>query len=179
MINRLAKFTAGTAMVMLLTAAPIASAETFDTTINVQTHNKNGICFVYFPMGELELQISVKASTNNVNVGVDDLPAELVNAGLDKETVPITLELANGKKITTDDGYYKAGFQYRVAGYWKDAANGAPLLAYLKGGKHIIAKFDGHSYGPFQIQQSTGPVKDYAYNWLKQCITDNGGTPNF
>lgn len=175
----LAKITTSAAQAMLLTAGPVASAQTIDMTINVQTHNKNGICFVYFPLGELELQISVKASNNNVNVGVDDLPGDLVNAGLDKETVPITLELANGKKIVTDDGYYKAGFQYRVAGYWQDTANGAPLLAYLKGGQHITAKFDGHSYGPFQIQQSTGTVKDYAYNWLKNCITENGGTPNF
>lgn len=174
----------------MLVASPLAFAsiaaeaqvrQTLETsTVKVQTNNRNGVCFVYFPLGEMELQISVKASNNNVNVGVDDLPAALVEAGLDKEHVPITLVLGNGKTIKTDDGYYKAGFQYRVSGYWKDEKNGAPLLAYLKGGQSITAKFDRQSFGPFAIQQSTGAFAgDYAYKWLKKCITDNGGTPNF
>jgi hypothetical protein len=151
-----------------------------DSTVKVQTKNQNGVCTVYFPRGSMELQISVKASNNNVNVGVDDLPAELVEAGVNKAHVPITLEFANGKKVKTDDGAYRAGFQYRVSGYWKNEKNGAPLLAYLKGGESITAKFDGQSFGPFEIQQSTGMFAgDYAYKWLKKCITDNGGSPNF
>ena len=179
MTHMLARMSAAALLTMPMAIPPIASAETFDATINVQTHNKNGICFLYFPMGEQQLAISVKAANGNVNVGVDDLPGDLVNAGLDKESVPITLELANGKTIMTDDGYYKAGFQYTVSGYWKNREHGAPLLSYLKGGKAITAKFDGHSYGPFQIQQSTGPIKDYAYNWLKECVKSNGGAVNF
>ncbi|HMP46688.1 MAG TPA: hypothetical protein PKD99_16430, partial [Sphingopyxis sp.] len=84
------------AAALLLGTAP-ATAQKMDLTINVQTHNKNGICFLYFPLGEMELAISVKASNNNINVGVDDLPADVVEAGLDKENVPITLVLGNGK----------------------------------------------------------------------------------
>ena len=166
------------AAALLLGTAP-ATAQRMDMTINVQTHNKNGICFLYFPLGEMELAISVKASNGNINVGVDDLPADVVEAGLDKENVPITLVLGNGKKVTTDGGAYRAGFQYRVSGYWEKTGDGAAILSYLKGGKEITAKFDGHSYGPFQIQQTTGPVKDYAYDWLKNCVKENGGTPNF
>ncbi|HMO75382.1 MAG TPA: hypothetical protein PKD48_08565 [Sphingopyxis sp.] len=166
------------AAALLLGTAP-ATAQKMDLTINVQTHNKNGICFLYFPLGEMELAISVKASNNNINVGVDDLPADVVEAGLDKENVPITLVLGNGKSVTTDGGAYRAGFQYRVSGYWEKTGDGAAILSYLKGGKEITAKVDGQSYGPFQIQQTTGPVKDYAYNWLKTCITENGGKPNF
>lgn len=173
---RLAKLAA---VATVLAFSPVASAQTVDMSVNVQTHNKNGICFLYFPMGELELAISVKASNNNVNVGVDDLPAALVEAGVDKESVPITLQFANGKSVKTDDGSYRAGLQYKVSGYWQDSANGAPLLAYLKGGQSITAKFDGQSFGPFQIQQTTNMGDDYAYKWLKDCVTENGGTPNF
>lgn len=174
-----AKMTALAAVATLLTGVPMAGAETINMTINVQTQNKNGICFLYFPNGETQLAISVKAANGNVNVGVDNLPGDLVNANIDKEHVPITLELGNGKTVKTDDGYYDAGFEYSVSGYWKEKPNGAALLSYLKGGKTITAKFDGHSYGPYEIQQSTGPVKDYAYTWLKNCVTENGGTPNF
>lgn len=162
----------------LATLALAVPAQAANTSITVQTHNQNGICFLYFPLGEMELAISVKASDNNINVGVDDIPGDLAEAGLDKN-VPITLLLGNGKTIVTDDGAYNAGFQYSVAGYWTDKAKGAPLLSYLKGGTEITAKFDGQSFGPFKIQQSSANIKDYAYNWLKSCIADNGGKANF
>ncbi len=180
MTHKILKYLLFVAPLTLVAGVPVAQAETMDATIKVQTKNSNGICFVYFPLGDMELQISVKASTNNVNVGVDDLPAELVEAGVSKPHVPITLEFANGKKVKTDDGAYRAGFQYRVSGYWKDEKNATLLLAYLKGGESITAKFDGQSFGPFAIQQTTGKfTDDYAYKWLKKCISDNGGTPNF
>lgn len=180
MTHKVLKYLFFVVPVTFAAGVPVAQTETMDATIKVQTKNSNGICFVYFPLGDMELQISVKASTNNVNVGVDDLPAELVEAGVSKPHVPITLEFANGKKVKTDDGAYRAGFQYRVSGYWKDEKNGTPLLAYLKGGESITAKFDGQSFGPFAIQQTTGKfTDDYAYKWLKKCISDNGGTPNF
>lgn len=165
-------------------AAAPALADTMSFSITVGTNEKNGVCYIYLPQNPAdlegpELEISVKASNGNVNVGMSKLPSEVVSPRVDREHVPLTLTLGNGKKIKTDEGYYRAGYYYKHVGYWKDEAKGAALLSYLNGGSTLKADFDGLHYGPIPIQQSGPQIKNYAYTWLKGCMERNGSKVKF
>ncbi|MFM5916983.1 MAG: hypothetical protein ACKOOL_05550 [Novosphingobium sp.] len=175
---------AATCIVAAIAAAPAAQADTMSFTITVGTKEKNGVCYVYLPQNPAdlegpELEISVKASNGNVNVGMSKLPSDLVSPRIDREHVPLTLTLGNGKKIVTDEGYYYGGFYYKHIGYWKDSAKGALLLSYLNGGTTLKVEFDGLHYGPIPIQQSGPQIKNYAYTWLKGCMERNASPVKF
>lgn len=172
----------GAAAAVAAIALPgVAAAQ--DSSVTVGTNVRNGVCFIYLPVdpsveGSPELAISVKASNLNVNVGMSKLTEDEVSSRLDDDA-PLTLTLGNGKKISTDHGEFREGFEYRHTGWWTDSADGLPLLSYLNGGTTLTADFGGLHYGPIQIQQSTGIFKNYAYSWLKTCIEQQGGTPDF
>ena len=167
-----------------LAASSLASAEPMNLKITVGTKEKSGVCFVYLPLDPNnlegpELEISVKASNGNVNVGMSKLPPATVTPKLGREHLALTLTLGNGKKLKTDEGYYYEGYYYKHIGYWKDETKGAALLSYLKGGTTLKADFDGLHYGPIPIQQSSATIKDYAYTWLKGCMERNGSKVAF
>ena len=174
---------AASSLLALALAVP-TRADAMSFTITVGTKEKNGVCFVYLPQDPKnlqgpELEISVKVSNGDVNVGMSKLPTELVSPRIDREHVPLTLALGNGKKIKTDEDYYYGGYYYKHIGYWKDEKKGAALLSYLNGGTTLKAEFDGLHYGPIPIQQSGPQIKNYAYTWLKGCMERNGSAVKF
>lgn len=167
-----------------LVASEAALAATMNFKITVVTKEKPGVCFVYLPLDPAnlegsELEISVKASNGNVNVGMSKLPPAVITPKLGRKHLPLTLTMSNGKKLKTDEGYYYEGYYYKHIGYWKDETKGAALLSYLNGGTTLKADFDGLHYGPIPIQQSGPQIKNYAYTWLKDCMKRNGSTLKF
>lgn len=181
-MNRGSIIAAGSLLALALAAPTRADAMSF--TITVGTKEKNGVCFVYLPQDPKnlqgpELEISVKASNGDVNVGMSKLPTELVSPRIDREHVPLTLTLGNGKKIKTDEDYYYGGYYYKHIRYWKDEKKDAALLSYLNGGTTLKAEFDGLHYGPIPMQQSGPQIKNYAYTWLKGCMERNGSAVKF
>ena len=174
----------GALVLASLAGGGMALADTMNFTITVGTKEKNGVCSIYLPQDPKnlegpELEISVKASNGNVNVGMSKLPSATVTPKLGREHLPLTLTLGNGKKLKTDEGYYYEGYYYKHIGYWKDETNGAALLSYLNGGTTLKADFDGLHFGPIPIQQSGPQIKNYAYTWLKACMERNGSTLKF
>lgn len=170
-------------VVLAALAGTAALAETLNVSITVGTNERNGVCFVYLPLDPAngegpELEISVKAATGNVNVGMSKLPGDQVNPRLEHQNAPLTLTFGGGKKIKTDKGDFRAGYYYKHVGWWADSKNGLAVLSALNDGTTVSADFDGLHYGPIKIQQSS-PMKNYAHTWLKQCVERNGGTAAF
>lgn len=172
---------------LALCAAGVAlpgAAFTQDASTTIGTNIRNGVCLIYIPLHpgderSPELIISVKAANLNVNVGMSKLPEGEVTPRLEHKDSPLTLTLGNGKKIKTNHGQFRAGYEYYHSGWWTDSADGLPLLSYLNEGTTLTADFDGLHYGPIQIQQSTGLFKNYAYSWLKTCVEQQGGVAKF
>ena len=174
----------GAMLLANLAVGGTALAATMNFKITVGTKEQSGVCFVYFPLDPNnlegpELEISVKASNGNVNVGMSKLPSATVSPKLGRKHLPLTLTMSNGKKLKTDEGYYYEGYYYKHIGYWKDETKGAALLSYLNGGTTLKADFDGLHYGPIPIQRSGPQIKNYAYNWLKDCMERNGSKVKF
>lgn len=160
-------------MAMAGLLAGSAAAQPMDMTINVGTDDRGGICRVYLPGGDMELQISVRASDGNTAVNVEKIPAEWTEGG-ESKSVPITLTFDNGQRFTTSDGAYRAGMRYRVSGYWNNMADGQKILPLLRGGQTILASFDGKKAGPFTIQAHSTNIKNYAFNFMQRCLSQAG-----
>ena len=169
---------ASIAALCALATAP-ATAETMNFSINVETLDRNGVCLIALPRDDgMKLEFSVRAEDANMNVMVQNVPSEWVDEGAG-QNVPITLKPNKGKTTTVPNGEYVAGFTYRVEGWGTKGKDALILLSTLKGGKTYSVDIGGRDVGTFEIQQSTGPVKDYAYTWMKKCMADNGGATNF
>jgi len=161
----------------LLLVSSAGAAEDF--TINVETDDRNGVCLVAFPRDdEMKLEISVRAKDANLNLSVQNIPSEWID-GHEDDSVPITIKPDKGRAIAIPNGEYVAGFTYRVDGWGLKGDKAMSLLAALKGGKSFTVEFGGHKVGAFQIQQSTGPIKDYAYVAMHGCMERNGGSTAF
>lgn len=161
-------------------AAAPAFAETINATIDVGTNERNGVCYIHLPRDDgMELEISVRAEDANMNVTVANIPAEWVEEG-EGQDVPISITPNKGKPFASDHGEYVAGITYRIQGWKDEAGAGTQLLSALKGGKTFTVEFGGRKAGAFEIQQASGAMlKDYAYNFMKRCIGDNGGATDF
>ncbi|WP_156313443.1 hypothetical protein [Erythrobacter sp. SG61-1L] len=157
-----------------------AFAETVNATINVGTNERNGVCYIYLPRDDgMELEISVRAEDTNVNLKVANIPSEWVDEG-EGQDVPISIKPNKGKAFTSDHGEYVAGITYRIQGWNDESGKGSELLSALKGGKTFTVEFGGRKAGAFEIQQASGDMfKDYAYNFMKRCIGNNGGATDF
>lgn len=164
---------------LLLGAVSVVPATAEDFTVNVQTDNSGGVCRIYLPRDDgMELEISVRAETGNTNIGVHNIPGDWTDGNEDKD-IKLHIAVDTGDVFDTEGGAYVAGFTYRAMGVFKDVGQARLLLATLRGSETYSVSFDGHDVGAFRIQQSTGPMKDYAYNFMKTCMKDNGGNTNF
>lgn len=167
------------AAVLCALAGMPASAETISFSINVETLDRNGVCLIALPRDDgMKLEFSVRAEDANLNVAVQNVPSEWVDEG-EGQNVPITIKSNKGKTTVIPNGEYVAGFTYRVDGWGTKGKDALILLSTLKGGKTYAVDVAGRDVGSFDIQQSTGPTKDYAYTWMKQCMEKNGGATNF
>lgn len=164
------KFAATFLAASLISSAAYAQGQNF--TINVGTDDRDGICRIYLPGDGMEVQISVRAEDGNTVVSVEKIPAEWTEGKEDKD-VTLTLTIDNRSKFTVDEGAYQSGFNYRVIGAWEKKTDGQKILPLLKGGKTIMASFDGKQAGPFNIQAHSANIKDYAFTFMKGCLERN------
>jgi hypothetical protein len=167
------------AVVLALAALPTAwnSADVKHSSINMQFDNNDGICTIGLPRDEdsQKLQIKIRASDGKMNVVVDDVPGDWVDE--DKE-IQLTLTPSSGNQITTATGGYIAGFTYRAYGLFGAVDDGLALLSMLDGTDSVKVSFDGHDDGTFVIQQ-TGDLKNFAYDYMQDCMEKNGGSTDF
>ena len=156
-----------------------AGAETASFTVKVGTKDRNGVCHIYLPREDgLQFELSLRASDANMNVAVHNIPGDWVE-GNGTKNIRLTVRPDKGKAVTTDRGDYVAGLTYRAEGWFTEVGKGGELLSALKGGKAFTVSFDGHKLGAFEIQQGSGAVQDYAYDFMQRCIGDKGGNTDF
>lgn len=156
-----------------------ASAETMSFSISVETLDRDGVCLIALPRDDgMKLEFTVRAEDANLNVAVQNVPSQWVDEG-EGQNVPITIKPNKGKTTVVPNGEYVAGFTYRADGWGTKGKDALILLSTLKGGKTYSVDVGGRDAGSFDIQQSSGPVKNYAYTWMKDCMQKNGGPTNF
>lgn len=161
------------ALVVTATSLSISTAQAESISMDFGIIDNNGNCGIALPFdGNKKLELSVRSKDGNVNVRVQNLPSDLVRAGVNKDNVPITLDFDTGDKFSTDVGYYSAGFRYEARGYWNDAADGAPVMRAFKNAKNITIKMDGKSYGPVSTQATS---INMAWSMITTCVERNGG----
>ena len=148
-----------------------ASAQAQKVDINVDLIMDGKVCGASYRLGDnRKLQFRINAENFNVDMVVQNLPADLVNAGVDKENVPITVILNDSWRTTADRGIYRAGFTYRAMAYWTDNAEGLAMLDRLANVETIAVEFDGQSFGPATSQ----PSPDIGYLYITNCLKRNG-----
>lgn len=171
-MNKMAKSLAVFGAVMLV-LPQAGQAERVKMNVNVGVINDGrGVCGVSFPFdGNKKLEITMRSSDGNVAMAINNMPADVVKAGLDKENVPITLQFDDSLTTTADVGNFRAGFYYKAQAYWTDKSKGAAAVAALKDAENITVKLDGKTYGPISTQ-----LKGFAYNMMRDCVEKNGAS---
>ena len=151
----------------------MSGAQAESISMNFGIIDNNGNCGVQLPFdGNKKLEFNVRAKDGNLNVRIQNLPSELVRAGVDKENFPITMIFDGKEKVVVDEGLYRAGFYYEARGYWNDSADGAAALRAFKNAKNITLKFDGQTFGPVSTQ--AGSI-NMAWGMISSCVKRNGG----
>ena len=77
------------------------------------------VCGASYRLGDnRSLDFRINAQNGNVDIAVQNLPADFVNARRDRENIPITIIFNNDFRTTADVGVVRAGFNYRAMAYW-------------------------------------------------------------
>lgn len=153
------------------TAASPATAQAQKLDINVDLIMNGSVCGASYRLGDgRKLDFRINAENFNVDMAVQNLPADVVNAGVDKENVPITIVVNDDWRTTADRGIYRAGFTYRAMAYWTDNAKGLEMLDRLADVETISVELDGQSYGP----ATSKPSRDIGFLYIRNCLRKNG-----
>lgn len=137
---------------------------------SMSTIDSNGICGVGYPINdEITLEFRVNSENLYIDIVLQNLPGDMVNAGLDKDNVPITLIINDSYTSTADQGVYQAGFTYRAVANWSDVTEGYAAFDATKDMEKFEVQIDGKSFGP----ASVAPV-GFGYNYLLDCLERNG-----
>ena len=153
-----------------LAATAQALGQPTQLDINVDIISSDGVCgAVYYLEDNKKLELTINASNFNVALAVHNLPAEIVNAGLNKENVPVTLIYNGSERTTADVGIYRAGFTYKAMAYWEDNNLGLAALDQLETMETISVEFDGQTYGP-----ATQKPAGIGYQFILNCLESNG-----
>ncbi|MEO1045930.1 MAG: hypothetical protein AAFX04_10860 [Pseudomonadota bacterium] len=140
-----------------------------DITVGLISNNK--VCGASYRLGDnKKLEFLINAENFNVSIMVQNLPPEIVEKGLDKDNVPITVIVNDSYRTTADTGVYRAGFTYRAMAYWEDNDKGIEMLGQLADVKTLSVEFDGQKYGP----ANSRPSADFGYQLIVQCLRDKG-----
>ena len=144
-----------------------AHAQREKIAINVDLIQGGQVCGASYRLGDnRSLDIRINAENGNVDIAVQNLPAEIVNAGRDRENVPITLIFNGSYRTTTDVGAFIAGFTYRAQGYWENNDDGFDAIARLIEVETLSVEIDGVSYGT----ATSEPGPDLGYNYIINCL---------
>lgn len=147
-----------------------AAAQTTELEVNVDMISSDGVCGAVYHLGDnKKLELTINSENFNVALAVHNLPSDLVNAGLDKPNVPVTLVFDGGDRTTADVGIYRAGFTYKALAYWDDNQQGLAALDKLSGMSTVAVELDGQSYGP-----ATQKPKGIGYQYIVNCLESNG-----
>ncbi len=124
---------------------------------------------VYHLEDNKRLELTINAENYNVALAVHNLPSEIVNAGLDKDNVPVTLIFDGSERTTADVGMYRAGFTYKAMAYWEDNNQGLAALDRLSSMDTVSVELDGQSYGP-----ATQSPAGIGYQYIVNCLESHG-----
>jgi len=159
---------------LLMAAAAQASAQPTELEINVDMIASDGVCgAVYYLEDNKKLELTINASNFNVALAVHNLPPEIVNAGLNKENVPVTLIFDGDERTTANVGIYRAGFTYKAMAYWEDNNLGLAALDRLASMDRVSVELDGQAYGP-----ATQKPAGIGYQYIVNCLESNGVNVN-
>lgn len=162
------------AALLLMAAAAQASAQPTELEINVDMIASDGVCgAVYYLEDNKKLELTINSSNFNVALAVHNLAPEIVNAGLNKENVPVTLIFDGDERTTADVGIYRAGFTYKVMAYWEDNNLGLAALDRLASMDTVSVELDGQAYGP-----ATQKPSGIGYQYIVNCLESNGVNVN-
>jgi hypothetical protein len=160
---------------MLLVGGPVliaclmtpANAQRQRLDINVDLIQGDSVCGASYRLGDnRKLDFRINAESGFVDIAVRNLPEEVVNAGLDRDNVPITVIFNGDHRMTTDIGGFQAGFTYRAQGYWNDEDTGIEAIARLQNIETVSVEIDGESYGT----ATSEPGPDLGYNYIISCL---------
>ena len=168
---------AAAAAPLLILSHPAANAQTGNSE-TVKTEELDGICYVSFPRASdgLALEFSMRADDGNTVIAVHDIPPEWVAEGKD---IALRIVSDGGTSFDTDFGQYRAGFNYRAMGAFKDIEVGQRLLATLKDSKAYTVTVDGRDAGAFVIRPGGATGADSGYDFMRTCVARLGGDPSF
>ncbi len=162
-----------TALAVLAATTPAVSQPT-QLDINVDMIASDGVCgAVYYLEDNKKLELTINSSNFNVALAVHNLAPEIVQAGLDKENVPVTLIFDGDERTTADVGIYRAGFTYKAMAYWEDNNLGLAALDRLSSMDTVSVELDGQSYGP-----ATQKPAGIGYQYIVNCLESNGVNVN-
>jgi len=151
-------------------AAHSAVAQPQQLNITVDMITDGNVCgAVYHLEDNKRLELTINAENFNVALAVHNLAPEIVNAGLDKENVPVTLVFDGNDRSTADVGIYRAGFTYKAMAYWEDNDQGLAALDRLSNMDTISVELDGQSYGP-----ATQSPAGIGYQYIVNCLKSHG-----
>ncbi|NBC88038.1 MAG: hypothetical protein GVX90_00810 [Alphaproteobacteria bacterium] len=154
-----------------ITAIPAATAQAQKVDINVDLIMNGAVCGASYRLGDgRKLDFRINSENFNVDIAVQNLPADVVNAGADKENVPITIVVNDDWRTTADRGIYRAGITYRAMAYWTDNAKGLEMLDRLADVDTISVELDGQKYGP----ATSKPSPDFGFLYIRNCLRKNG-----
>lgn len=163
----------------ILTAAAITGiasasvqAQPNQLNVNVDMIMDRTVCGASYRLGDRRsLDFRINSQNGNVDIAVQNLPAEVVNAGRDRENVPITLIINGDFRTTADVGVFQAGFTYRAVAYWTNNDDGIDVLERLSNIQTLEVEIDGVSYGTATSQ----PSPDIGYLYITNCLEQNSG----
>ena len=146
----------------------LKNAETLKSNVEMIDHY--GVCGAVYPLGDgKRLELTIRASDKNVALAVHNLPPEMVNAGLYKENVPVTLVFDDRAETTADMGMYRGRLTHRIVAYWDDRRRGLKALRQLKGVRSIKVVIENRLFGP-----ATPSQPSRGWQFIHDCLARHG-----
>ncbi|MEM1132549.1 MAG: hypothetical protein AAGH53_06415 [Pseudomonadota bacterium] len=168
-MRNIALLSGALALTVIPTSTSMAQPTQLDITVNPISDDR--VCGASYQLGgNKKLEFLINAENFNVSIMVQNLPAEIVEKGLEKKNVPITVIVNDSYRTTADTGVYRAGFTYRAMAYWDDNDQGIQMLGQLADVKTLSVEFDGQKYGP----ANSKPSADFGYELIVNCLRNKG-----